>query len=113
MMKFNFVSFLYSTQFPEMHTKSNNIEIMIGNETNDIITKLFNSLFKKYHEGLETKMKGSSFTFYNVELLCYHLHKISLNRGRSYIDSPEWLKLKKATINLENNDDECLRYSIQ
>ena len=50
-MKFNFVSFLYSTQFQEMHTKSNNIEIMIGNETNDIITKLFNSLFKKYHEG--------------------------------------------------------------
>ena len=109
---FNFVSVLDSTQFQEMHTKSNNKEIMIGNETNEIITELFNSLFQKYQEGLETKMKGNSFMFYNVELLYYHLHKISLNRGRSYIDSPEWLKHKKATINPKNNDDECLRYSI-
>ena len=111
-MKINFVSFLDSTQFQEMHTESNSIEIMIGNETNDIITELFNSLFKIYQEGLETKMKTSSFTFYNVELLYYHLHKISLNRGGSYINSPEWLKPKKAAINPKNNDDECLRYSI-
>ena len=111
-MKINFVSVLDSTQFHEMHTKSNNIEIMIGNETNVIITELFNSLFKKYQEGLETKMKGSSFTFYSVDLLYYHLHKVNLNRGGSYIDSPKWIKNKKATINPQNNDDECFRYAI-
>ena len=64
-MKINFVSVLDNTQFPEMHTKSDNIEIMIGIKTNDI-TGLFNSSFKNYQEGLETKMKGTSFTFYNV-----------------------------------------------
>ena len=50
-MKFNFVSFLDSAQFQDMHTKSDNIEIMIGNETNDIITELFNSLFKHIRRG--------------------------------------------------------------
>ena len=50
-MKINFVSVLDSTQFQEMHTKSDNIEIMIGNETNDIITELFNSLFKHIRRG--------------------------------------------------------------
>ena len=65
-MKINFVSVLDNTQFPEMHTKSDNIEIMIDIKTNDIITGLFNSLFKKYQEGLETKMKGSSFTLFIV-----------------------------------------------
>ena len=81
-IKISFVSVLDSTQFREMHTKSDNIEIMIGNETNDIITELFNSIFRKYQEGLETKLKGSSFIFYCVDLLYYHLHKVSLNRRR-------------------------------
>ena len=35
-----------------------------------------------------------------------------MKRGESYIDSPEWLKNKKATINLENNDDNCFQYAL-
>ena len=31
-----------------MHSKNNNIEIMIGNETNEIIEELFDSLLQKY-----------------------------------------------------------------
>ena len=42
----------------------------------------------------------------------YKLHKISLNRDGSYIDSPEWLKNKKATINPKNNDDKCFQYAL-
>ena len=34
-------------------------------------------------------MKGSEFVFDSVDLLEYKLNKISLNRGGSYIDSPE------------------------
>ena len=40
-------------------------------------------------------MRGSKFNFDSVDLLYYHLQKISLKRGQSYIDSPEWLKNKK------------------
>ena len=65
-MKINFVSVLNNTQFQEMHKKNDNIEIIIGIKTNDIITGPFNSSFKKYQEGLETKMKGSSFTLFIV-----------------------------------------------
>ena len=43
-------------------------------------------------------MRGSEFNFDTVDLFSYHLQKISLKRDRSYIDSPEWLKSKKATI---------------
>ena len=58
-------------------------------------------------------MKGSNFIFDRVDLLYYQLHKVSLNRGRSYIDSPEFIKNKKLTINPQNkDDDECLRYAI-
>ena len=65
---------------------------MSGTDTNDIINKLFDWFFKRYQEGLETKMKGSSYTFERVDLLEYHFHKISLNRGSSYIKSLEWIK---------------------
>ena len=32
--------------------------------------------------------------------------------GSSYIDSPEWLKNKKAKINPKNNDDSCFQYAL-
>ena len=58
-------------------------------------------------------MRGSSFTFGRVHSLYYHLHKISLNRGGSYIDSPEWLKNKGVTINPKNDDDDdCFKYAL-
>ena len=80
-----FDSFIDKNETREMHTKSGNITIMNGIETEDVINELFNTFCKRYQEGLETKMKGSSFTFEHIDLLEYHLHKISLNRGSSYI----------------------------
>ena len=47
-------------------------------------------------------MKADPFVFESVDLLCYSLHKLRLNRGRSYIDSSSRLKNKGATINLKN-----------
>ena len=91
-----------------MHTKSNNIEIMIGSETDEIINDLFDSLSKRYQKNLEESMNRSHFTFDGVNALYYDLNKISLNRGESYIDSPKWLKYKKATINPQNEKyDNC------
>ena len=50
--------------------------------------------------------------FNSVDLLHYNLGKINLNRGGSYINSPNLLKNKKATINPKNNDDKCFQYSL-
>ena len=62
---------------------------MMGNETDEIIEKMFDSLLQKYQEGLEELMRGSRFIRDSVDLLYYHLQKISLKRGRSYTDSPK------------------------
>ena len=74
-----------------------------------------NSFLKKYQKGLETletKMEGSNFVFKSLGLLYYGLHNISLNRSRSYIDSLDWIKNKKAAINPQNEDNECFKYAI-
>ena len=65
---------------------------MFGDNNDDIIEQLFESLLKKYEEKLG---------------LYYDFNKTSINRGGSYIDSPKWLKDRKSTINLKNNDDKC------
>ena len=57
-------------------------------------------------------MRGSEFVLGSIDLLYHHLHKIGLKRGGPNIDSLEWLKNKKATINLKNNDDNCSQYSL-
>ena len=95
-----------------MHTKSNSIEIMIGSDTNEVIKELFKSLLQRYQENLEEKMSGSEFVFDAVNVLYYDLNKISLNRGGSYIESLEWIKNKKTTINPNNNDNKCFPYDL-
>ena len=95
-----------------MSTKSNNIEVMMGSQTDEIIEDLFKFRLQRYPEKLEESMRGSDFIFDSIDLLYYDLHKISLNRGGSYIDSLKWLKDKKATINPKNKDDKCFQYAI-
>ena len=111
-MAINFMSFKDSDETRTIHRKSNNTKIIIGNETNEIIKELFESPLQRYQEGLEESMRGSKFVFDIIDLLCYELYKISLNRGGLYIDSPEWLKNKKTTINPKNNDDNCFQYPL-
>ena len=88
-----------------MHSESQNIEIMINDKPDEVIKELFQSLLYRYQVGLETSMIGGEFVFDCVQLLYYKCHKISPNRGGSYIDSPNWIKNKNATINLINKKD--------
>ena len=95
-MTINFISSKDPNETRTMHSKSNNIEIMIGNETDGITEELFESLLQKYQEGLEEKMNRSEFVFDSLDILYYKLHKINLNRGGSNIDSLKWLKSYKS-----------------
>ena len=78
-----------------MYTRSDNEEFMNGSGTDEIIKGHFESFLQKYEENLQEKMKGSDFEFDHVNFLYYYLNKISISRGGSYIDSPQWLKNKK------------------
>ena len=111
-MQINFISSKDSEETRMMYIKSHNIEIMMGNETDEVIKKLFESLLQNYQKNLEEPMRISKFVSDSIDLLYYHLQKISLKRDRFYIDSPEWLKNKKATINPKNNDDNCFQYAL-
>ena len=74
-MRIIFVSFIDASETRVMHTKSDNIIIMSGIETDDTINELLNSFINGYQEGLQTKMKERNFKFNRIDLLEYHLHK--------------------------------------
>ena len=78
-----------------MHSKSGNIKSKISDEADEVTKKLFNSLKNRWQNNLQS-MRGSEFVFDYVQLLYYKCHKINLNCGGSYMDSPDWIKNKKS-----------------
>ena len=42
----------------------------------------------------------------------HKFYKISLNRGRSYIDSLKWLKNKNTAVNKKNSDEKYFQYAL-
>ena len=54
-------------------------------------------------------MRGSDFIFDSVQLMYCKCHKVNFSRGGSFIDSPDWIKKKKATINPKNTVDKCFQ----
>ena len=52
-----------------MHSKSDNMEIMIKDEADEVIEELFKSLLNRYQNNLEKLMKGNEVVFDYVHLL--------------------------------------------
>ena len=95
------VDFISSKNTRETHTIyvwSDNVSIIWGSDTDDIIRKLFRSLLHNYQEELKI-ISERKFNFESVELMDYKLHRVSLRKDGSYIKSPKWLLHKGATIN--------------
>ena len=81
----NFISLKDKDEESAMHSKTDNIEIMINDKVDEVIVELFESLHNSYKNNLEISMKRSEFVFDYVDLLYYKCQEINLNRGGSYI----------------------------
>ena len=71
----NFFSSKDSKETRTVHSKSKNIEIMIGNETDITIEELFDSPSQKYQRVLEEPIKGNEFVFDSVDLITINVIK--------------------------------------
>ena len=69
--------------------------------------------FYRYQIGLETSMTCSDFIFDYVHLLYFKHHERNFKWGGSYIDSPDWIKNKKAATNpLNTKDNKWFQYAV-
>ena len=108
-IQINSISSKDSAETCTMYTKSDNVEIMLGSKTDDIITECFDSLSQKNQKNWKNQWE-EVISFLIVLIYCIIIfRKTSLKTGGSSIKSPKWLKNKKATINPKNyDDDNCL-----
>ena len=83
-------------------------------DTEIIIDTVSNTVLNKIQEAMETSSeRGSRFTHESVGLLYYYFQRIDIRRGGSYLLSPDWISIKKATINPKNEkDNEGFKWSI-
>ena len=108
----NFITSKDADEERVMHSKSDLIEFMSYDNANKVVNKLFVSLFSIYQISSKTSMRRSDFIFDSVQMVHYKSPKINFKIGGSYIDSPDCIKKKKATINLKNTEDyKCFQYA--
>ena len=93
-----------------MYSMSNNTKFTSYNDVNEVVNELFESLLSKYQDNLETSMRGNEFIFHSIHLLYCKCHKVNFKDDGLNIDSPDWIKIKKATINPKNEEVQCFQY---
>ena len=93
-----------------MQSKSENIKSTSYNDAT--LDELFDSLRLRYQGNLKTSRERSELVFDSVQMMYYKCCKVNFRRCGSYIDSPDWMKKKDATINPKNKDDKCFQYAV-
>ena len=112
-MKMNIVSITGSIEYHQVHSKSDNSDIMSRFDRYGIFKKLFIALVQKYQVSLEHLTQGRNFVFDAVDGLHYKCKKIFFKRRRSCKDSPGWLKNKKYTKDSKTSDKARLYFKTQ
>ena len=85
-----------------MHSKSDNIEVIINEADADSFDTLKKIVIKIIWNQSKVVILSSIIVFnyefvFDVQLLYYKCDKINRNHEGSYVDSPDWIKNKKAT----------------
>ena len=91
----------YLNSITKLITQSNNLN-EIYEEITDHILESFSS-----YEG-----RGSGWKFMGIQYLEILITKVKHFGGSSYIDLPSEINNKKACVNVQNNNQECFKFSI-
>ena len=84
-------------------------EIDKSTNLNDWYNKSRKNIKKSFSE---YEGKGSGWKFMGIQNFEILITKVTYFGGSSYIDLPLEIKNKKACVNIQNNNQECFKYSI-
>ena len=77
-----------------------------------VISGFINDVIISFEKELEEAKNGSNLQFTGIEKLSIKTAKSKAMVGGSYIELPEYIKNKKACVNIKNNDEKCFKWSI-
>ena len=78
----------------------------------DIIEQLAEAMQEVYKHSQEFQAEGSGWTLDQVLSLAVHTVAYQPLMGNSYMELPEFIKKKRAVLNIENKDNKCILWSI-
>ena len=84
--------------------------ILEGTDLNEIYDEMVEEIKDEIDKASEAE--GSGWQFFEIINLTLHTTRWDPINAGSYIDLPPFLKNKKALINMQNQDDECFKWSI-
>ena len=91
-------------------------EPQVFNENDDEaqIEDYFDNIIEKINGKIEAWVENrSGWEIEKNELVYVNIARFQPLRGGSYLPYPEKLKNKKAIINVQNRDNECLKWAIR
>ena len=88
-----------------------NSQVVVLNSSH-MIHSFVNNLISSFENELEETKNSSNVTFQSIEKLDIKTAKSKAIIGGSYIELPEFIKNKKACINIQNEDEKCFIWSL-
>ena len=95
--------------FRSIRNPNDIINLQIKSEKTTDIDEIFDQLIKKHHD-LTESLKNVDLIPGDIESITYNFTEIIISN--TFIESPEWIKNKKCTINSQNKDNKCFQYSV-
>ena len=92
----------------ERKFSTKNIKLYSYNYINSYV----DSVFYEFNKHLEENHEISNSVFNKFTEISVFTAKLKSVFGSSYIELPEWIKNKKACINIKNDDDRCFEWAI-
>ncbi|XP_061712768.1 uncharacterized protein LOC133521721 [Cydia pomonella] len=89
--------------------QSFNYNFCIGDDYDPLIKKVKDTLCTHMSE---FEKKDSGWSLKKILFVDMNVNKFNPLRGSSYLDLPKDIKSKKAVINVQNNDHQCLKWAL-
>ena len=83
--------------------------VQIKSKNTTDIDEIFDQLIKKHHD-LTEFLKNVDLISEGIESITCNFTEIIISN--TFIESPDWIKNKKCTINPQNKDNKCFQYSV-
>ena len=85
----------------------------LNNLKSDDVDKFLKRIINGIELSIEAYQAGGS-GWYFKEVVKLEIHTVEFNptKGSSYINLPDWIKNKKAIVNIKNNNDKCFFWCI-
>ena len=102
------------TQYMEQYCRENEPQVFNANDDENQIEEYFDNIFERINGKIEAWVAdGTGWEEEKIELVYVNVARFQPKSGGTYLPIPKKLKNKKAIMNVQNKDNECLKWAVR